>query len=302
MPNIRKSFLLFYILMCSFFIVVLNAYAGSLITVKGSDTMVIVAQRWAEEYMKAHPNVTIQVTGGGSGTGLAALINGTTDLADASRPIKKKEINTALKKGHKPKEYKVAMDALAVVVNKDNPVSSLSIRQLMGIYMGAINNWKELGGNDMPIMRYSRESNSGTYLFFKEHVLKNQDYASDCQHIAGTAAVADAVAKDEKGIGYGGIAYFLERPKIKILGISRTEGEKAQDPINRSNNSNLSICYKKIWNAEYPLARYLFIYTIREAAPIERYIEWILGKEGQEIVMELGYVPLNKEVVGLLSK
>lgn len=274
-----------------------SVYSRDLITVKGSDTMVLVAQRWAEEYMKAHPDITIQVTGGGSGTGIAALINGTTDLANSSRKIKKEEIESAKRSGHKLKEYRVAMDAIAVVVHKDNPIEALSLRQLLGIYTGHIDNWKQLGGKDLPIMRYSRESNSGTYLFFKEHVLKDMDYAADCQNLPGTAAVADAVSKDPKGVGYGGIAYFLTRKNLKVLKVGQEDGQQAVDPIDRSNPSNLGIHYEAIWSGSYPLARPLFIYALRESRPILNFIDWILGVEGQKIAMNLGYIPLNKAAI-----
>ena len=274
----------------------MDVKASELITVKGSDTMVLVAQRWAEEYMKKHPEVTIQVTGGGSGTGIASLINGTTDLANASRPIKPEEIESMRRMGHEPKELKVAMDALGIVVHKDNPLERLSLRQLMGIYTGHIKNWKELGGKNLTIMRYSRESNSGTYLFFKEHVLKDMDFASDCQNLPGTAAVADAVSKDPKGVGYGGVAYF-DRPNLKVLKVSKEDNQNAIDPIDHSDPKHAKTNYDVVWSGEYPLARPLFVYSIRESGEIKRFLEWILSVEGQKIAVNLGYIPLNKTVV-----
>jgi phosphate transport system substrate-binding protein len=246
--------------------------------------------------MKKHPDATIQVTGGGSGTGIASLINGTTDLANASRPIKQEEIEAARRLGREPKEVKVAMDALGIVVHKDNPVERLSVRQLMGIYTRHVNNWKELGGKDLPIMRYSRESNSGTYLFFKEHVLKDMDYASDCQNLPGTAAVADAVAKDPKGIGYGGVAYF-DRPNLKVIKVSKADDQKAIDPIDRSDLKRTKVHYDVVWSGEYPLARPLFVYSLRESAEIKRFLDWILSEEGQKIAAELGYIPINVAAV-----
>src|SRR3990170_8162330 len=151
------------------------------ITVKGSDTMVILGQRLAEEYMNKNKDVTIQVTGGGSGTGIAALLNKTTNLANSSRPIKDAEAKKAMDAGVEITEVKIAMDGLAVVVNRGNPVSELTMKQILGIYTGHYKNWKDVGGPDQKIMRYSRESNSGTYVFFKEHVLLDRDYAPDCQ-------------------------------------------------------------------------------------------------------------------------
>ncbi|MBI3313967.1 MAG: phosphate ABC transporter substrate-binding protein, partial [Candidatus Omnitrophica bacterium] len=158
------------------------------ITVKGSDTIVTMGQRWAEEYMKLHPDASIQVTGGGSGVGIAALVNGTTDIANASRAIKEKEIEKAKSAGYYPEEFKVAIDSLAVVVHKDNPINELTIKQIAGIYMGKINDWKDVGGNPGAILRYSRESSSGTYQFFKEQILKNADFAADAQTMPGTSA------------------------------------------------------------------------------------------------------------------
>ena len=200
------------------FIFSTNALYAAKITVKGSDTMVILAQRWAEEYMKQSSDAKIQVTGGGSGTGIAALINGTTDIANSSREIKPSEIKQAQDEtGKMPFQFKVAMDALSVVVHKDNPVNELTLKQIEGIYIGAINDWSEVGGHAGKIIRYCRESNSGTYVFFREHVMKNKDYAADCQTMPGTSAVANAVSEDPNGIGYGGVAYFMSRPEVKIL-------------------------------------------------------------------------------------
>ena len=168
------------------------AIAEKNITVKGSDTMIVLGQKWAEVYMQKNPQAAIQVTGGGSGVGIAALINGTTDLANSSRPIKASEIDKAQKAGYYPEEIKVAMDSLAIVVNAANPIKELSVNQVMGIYTGRINNWNEVGGPNQAILRYCRESSSGTYTFLKEQILKNQDYAADCQTMPGTSAVSSS--------------------------------------------------------------------------------------------------------------
>src|SRR5215468_4791184 len=181
---------------------------GGTITVKGSDTLVILAQKWAEIYMSKHPEVKIQVTGGGSGIGFAALQNNTTDIADASRPIKATERAACIKAFSKnPREYKVALDGLSVYVHSDNPVNELSIEQLEKIFTGKVKNWKEIGGNDLPINVYSRENSSGTYEFFKEHILKGQDFVASAQTMPGTAALLQNVSRDKSGIGYGGAAY-----------------------------------------------------------------------------------------------
>ncbi|MBI4970860.1 MAG: PstS family phosphate ABC transporter substrate-binding protein [Candidatus Omnitrophica bacterium] len=266
------------------------AFAANNITVKGSDTIVILGQRWAELYMKNNPDVSIQVTGGGSGTGIAALINGTTDIANASRPIKEKEIQQAKSAGYYPAEFKVGMDSIAVVVNKDNPVQSLTMKQLMGIYTGRINNWKDVGGNNAEIIRYSRESNSGTYAFFKELVLKNQDFAADCQTVPGTSASVNAISKDANGIAYGGVAYFLNQPNLKILPIKKDDKSQAVSPLNVEGKAD----YEAAWSGHYPIARYLYMYTgFKPKGKIKEYLSWILSPEGQKIVEEVGYIPLK---------
>src|SRR5881296_3669658 len=203
------------------------------ITVKGSDTLLVLSQRWAEAYMKTHPGVTIQVTGGGSGTGIAALINGTTDFANASRRIKSEEKLAAESAKRPPVETRVCMDALSVVVHKDNPVKELSLTQIGKIYSGYINNWKQVGGPDHAIIRYSRESNSGTYSFVKDEVLKGHDYAADCQTMSGTSEVAEAVSRDKWGIGYGGVAYFAKVPALKIIFIKKMEDSAPVSPIGK---------------------------------------------------------------------
>jgi len=252
--------------------------------------MVVLGQKWAEVYMQKNPGVAIQVTGGGSGTGIAALINGTTDLANASRPIKESEVEKAQKAGYYPEEIKVAMDSLAVVTHSTNPIKELSMKQLMGIYMGRINNWNEVGGPDKPILRYCRESSSGTYVFFKEHVLKNQDYAADCQTMPGTSAVANAVSKDPSGIGYGGAAYYLNQPQIKILSIKKDDKSEGVNPV----KADGTLDYEAAWTGRYPVARYLYMYAgFKPRGDVKAYVAWILSPEGQKIVEEIGYVPLE---------
>lgn len=263
--------------------------AGETITVKGSDTMVILGQRWAEEYMKEKKDVTIQVTGGGSGTGIAALINGTTTLANSSRPIKPEEKEAAKKNGTDVVEFKTAMDALAVVVSASNPVDHLTVKQVGMIYTGYINNWKQAGGPDKKILRYTRESNSGTYVFFKEHVLNNRDYAADAQTMPGTSAVAEAVAKDPAGIGFGGVAYFASNPKLKILKIAKDDKSEPISPLLAGGKINFEV----VWSQTYPIARYLYVYSAGQPkGAAKEYLDWILGPEGQEIVEKIEYVPM----------
>jgi phosphate transport system substrate-binding protein len=267
-------------------------YSQQNITVKGSDTMVLIAQRWAEISMKKNKGVAIQVTGGGSGTGIAALINGTTNIANSSRPIKGSEKKQALQSGVDPVEFKVALDGLSVVVNKANPVNELTLRDVMGIYIGAINNWNQVGGPDAPIIRYSRESNSGTYVFFKEHVLQNKDFAPDCQNMPGTSALANAVSKDVNGIGYGGVAYFMTQPDCKILKIKKDKDTPAVSPVAPDGKT---INFNAIYDESYPIARYLYMYTNGQPkGAIKDYLNWILGEEGQRVAMDVGYIPVTR--------
>ncbi|MBZ0263347.1 phosphate ABC transporter substrate-binding protein, partial [bacterium] len=174
------------------------------LTIKGSDTMVHLVSSWAEEYMKIHPGIDISVTGGGSGTGVAALLNGTTDICAASRTMKSKEITLAEEKGMHPTKYVLARDGLAIVVNPDNPVSSLTMDQVKNIFTGAITNWKMVGGNDAEILILSRESNSGTFVFFQEHVLQKEDFAKSSRLMPATSAIIQSVSEDKTTIGYVG--------------------------------------------------------------------------------------------------
>ena len=251
------------------------------ITVKGSDTLVILGQRWAEEYMKKNPGISIQVTGGGSGTGIAALINGTTDVAESSRPMKPKEIaDVKAKQGKDTLELPVAVDGLAVYVHKTNPINELALAQLKAIYTGATKNWKEVGGNDERIILYSRENNSGTYVYFKEHVLENADYFPTAQTLPGTAAVINAVAKDRRGIGYGGIAYGKG---IKHLRVKKDANSPGVEPS-----------MENVLSGRYPISRFLYWYLAGPpAGDLLAFAQWVVSKEGQEVVEKVGYYPLN---------
>jgi phosphate transport system substrate-binding protein len=256
------------------------AVAGT-VTVKGSDTMVVLGQRWAEEYMKKHPATTIQVTGGGSGTGISALINGTTDVCEASRAMKdaeKKQL--ADKAGAPPIETVVAKDGLSVYVNDSNPLNELTMDQLKMIFTGKATSWKDVGGPDAKIIPYSRENSSGTYVFFKEHVLQNADYTPRAQAMPGTAAVVNAVVKEKNGIGYGGAAYAKG---IKILKIKKDDKSAGVEPND-----------KTIQGGTYPLSRPLFFYTkTGPSADIKAFIDWVLSPEGQGIVTKVGYFPIK---------
>lgn len=260
------------------------AHAGN-ITVKGSDTLVVLAQKWAETYMSKNADTKIQVTGGGTGTGFAALQNKTTDLCNASRKIKAAEITTCIKAfGKRPTEYKVCLDGLSVYVSADNPVKELTVAQIADIFNGKTKNWKEVGGPDAPITVYSRENSSGTYEFFKENVLQGKDFASSAQTMPGTAAVLQAVAKDKNGIGYGGAAYGAGAKHLKV---KKDDASPAIEPTEEN-----------VIKGTYPIWRYLYVYVnpALDKGDIAKYLTWIRGDEGQKVVKDVGYFPLPKNL------
>jgi phosphate transport system substrate-binding protein len=250
---------------------------------KGSDTLLVLAQRWAEEYMKAHPNAKIAVSGGGSGTGIAALINGQIDIADSSREMKQSEIDEAKSKGIMPVEWKVALDGISAIVHPSNPIGELTIEQLSLIYRDNVTNWKELGGPDLPIITYGRQSNSGTYVYWKEHVLGNKDYRADMQSLNGNSDIVDAVSKDKGAIGYVGIAYAeSRRSEVKILAVKKDASSPAVMPTQST-----------ILDGSYPISRYLYVYTNGiPTGEINQYIKWIVGPQGQAVVSQVEYIPI----------
>jgi phosphate transport system substrate-binding protein len=250
------------------------------VTVKGSDTMVILAQKWAEVYMKEHPDASIQVTGGGSGVGISALINGGTDIANASRKMKRTEIDK-LKARYNTLGVEVACarDGITIYLNPVIKVKELTLQQLSEIFKGKIKNWKEVGGDDQPIKLYGRENSSGTYVFFQENVVKG-DYAASCQTLPGTAAVVNAVSKDANGIGYGGAAYA---EGIAICKVKKDASSPAYVPTAES-----------IAKGEYPITRFLYMYLRNKPTGLmKNYIDWILSSEGQKLVVDMGYFPLK---------
>jgi phosphate transport system substrate-binding protein len=261
-----------------------NAFAGN-ITVKGSDTLVVLAQKWAEVYMGQHADVKIQVSGGGTGVGFAALQSQTTDLCDASRPIKAAEVGNCIKAFHaKPTEYAVALDGLSVYVNPANSVKELSVAQVGDIFSGKITNWKEVGGPDAPITVYSRENSSGTYEFFKTHVLQGKDFVASAQTMPGTAAIVQAVIKDKNSIGYGGAAYD---GNTKQLSIKASDTTPAVAPTEET-----------VMNGTYPIWRHLYIYVnpALDKDEIGAYLKWIRSDDGQKYVKDIGYYPLPKDL------
>lgn len=260
-----------------------TARAADSLTVKGSDTMVILGQRWAEAYMKSHPGSIVQITGGGSGTGIAALINGATNIAQASRSMKPDEkAMVRAKRGREVVEIPVALDGLSVYVDEKNPIEQISMDQLKSIYLGHLTKWEDLGVPLGPIVAYGRENNSGTYVFFKEHVLANADFAPEVLSLPGTAAVINAVSQDKRAIGYGGIAYSKG---TKALKVSRSPQGPAVEPTEAN-----------VHSGRYPLSRPLFFYTAgRPEGAVQSFIDWVLGSQGQKICAQVGYFPLAKK-------
>ena len=254
---------------------------------KGSDTLVNLALAWAENYQDVGSGMSIAVSGGGSGTGIAALINGTVDIANASRQMKNHEVESARSNGIDPVEVVVAVDALAIIVHPDNPVSQLTISQLSDIFTGRITNWSEVGGNDAPIVLLSRESNSGTHVYFLESVVRqgdkeNQDiFASQTLLMPSSVGITSEIRRNPNAIGYDGLGYVTEHEKI--IAVAKDDGS----PYVLASVESGS-------DGSYPLSRNLFMYTAGEpSGSIATYIDWILGLEGQTIVAELGFVPLD---------
>jgi phosphate transport system substrate-binding protein len=262
--------------------------SAQIIQNKGSDTLLQLAQAWAESYREERPEVSVAVTGGGSGTGFAALINGTTDIANASRSIKPEEIEQISAAAAEPIEHRVAIDALAVIVNLSNPVDALSIDQLSDIYAGRVLNWQEVGGLDAPIILLSRETNSGTHVYFLEQVVRAGDkdrediFAPQTLLMPSSVGITSELRRNPNAIGYDGLGYVTQHEKV--LGIARETGGDYVKP---------SVATAA--DGSYPLARYLFMYTAGEASgQTAEYLDWIMGESGQAIVAKLGFVPVGE--------
>ncbi len=264
-----------------------NPDATAYIENKGSDTIVNLALAWAEQYQSEHPEVGISVSGGGSGTGIAALINGTVDIANASRLITSEELQQAQSKGIQPVENVIARDAIAVIVNPENPVSQLTLQQISDIYSGKITNWKMIGGEERPIVRLSRETNSGTHVYFLEHVLRlgQKDnktlFANDTLLLPSSEGIIYEVRQNPNAIGYDGLGYVP--PDLKTIAIARKAGEPYVAPSIAS-----------VDNGSYPIARDLYMYTAGQpSGAVAAYLEWIHSDEAQTIVAKLGFVPIK---------
>lgn len=254
------------------------------ISIKGSDTMVHLTSSWAEQYMGLHSDAQISVTGGGSGTGIAALLNGTTDLCASSREIQGKEKELAARKKIDLVEHAVARDGLAIIINPASPVAELSMEQLRKIFIGEYTNWKDIGGPDLPIIVLSRESSSGTFVFFQEHVLKKADYTPRARLLAGTSALVQSVQADKGAITYVGLAYALDaKTKVKIVGIKSTDDAAAVLPSDET-----------VRTGHYPVARPLYLYTNGSSSPeVQAFIDFSLSEAGQKIVTETGYISVK---------
>ena len=254
---------------------------------KGSDTIVNLALAWAEKYQADHTDVRISVTGGGSGTGIAALINKTVDIANASRKIKTEEVAEAKSNGVDPMEHIIARDAIAVIVNPENRVNELTLQQISDMYSGKINNWSEVGGDDRPIVRLSRETNSGTHVYFLETVLRlgnSKDktlFSTDTLLLPSSEGIVAEVRQNPNAIGYDGLGYV---PKdLKMIAIAKEEGGPFVLPSIASVNDK-----------SYAIARDLYMYTNGEPTGIiKKYLDWILSDEAQQIVADLGFVPVK---------
>ena len=255
---------------------------------KGSDTIVNLALAWAEAYQKIHPEISISVTGGGSGTGLTALLNGTIPLANASRQIKPEELATAKANGLDPQEFVIARDAIAVIVNPENPLDHLTLQQLSAIYRGEITNWKEVGGEDRPIVCLSRETNSGTHVFFLESVIRlgsKEDktiFTADTLLLPSSEGILSEVRDNPNAIGYDGLGYVTSEVKMVALSPKNTPNEFIIPSV------------ESVSNGSYPISRNLYMYTQNPpTGALKDYLIWIQSPDAQKIVASLGFVPIT---------
>ena len=295
MTALLRLFLVFFVLIlsgCSSISSSSSEIQGSSSTAyiqnTGSDTIVNLALAWAEKYQSLRPKVRISVSGGGTGTGIAALINGTVDIANASRQIKSEEIASAEANGIDPKEFVIAGDAIAVIVNPDNPVDQLTIQQVSDIFSGKYNNWREVGGEDRPIVRLSRESNSGTHVYFLENVLRQGDkenktlFAQNTLLLPSSEGIVSEVRDNPNAIGYDGLGYIT--PDLKVIAIA----ENSESPF-------VIPSIQTVNDGTYPIARDLYMYTAGDPTGVlQEYLDWIISTEAQQIVSDLGFVPILK--------
>ncbi len=259
------------------------AASGS-VTIKGSDTMVHLVAKWTESYAAKDSTAKLGLTGGGSGTGIAALINGQADICMSSRDMSAKEKEEAKAKGHETVEHTVALDGIAIVVHPSNPLNDITMDQLAKIYTGEITNWKDVGGPDQPLIALSRESTSGTYVFFQEHVLAKKDYAPGVRLMTATTGIVQGVETDAGAIGYVGLGYAHGAAgKVKILPVKATADAPAVAPT-----------IETVRSKQYSIARALYFYTVgTPTGTVKSFLDYCMGPEGQKIVEEEGYVALQ---------
>jgi phosphate transport system substrate-binding protein len=281
------------LLLAGLFLVMPGIAQKKMIQIKGSDTMVNLVQILAEEYLAKNPGAAIAVVGGGSGTGITAIINGTCDIANHSREWKQKELDLAYEKGIKPRIFPIAVDALSIVINEKNPLEKLTMDQVGLIFRGEIKNWKQVGGPNQKISLYGRQSNSGTYSFLQEHVLNNKNYSPEVKEMNGNAQIIEALTQDQAGIGYVGVGYLYDengqvRKGIKALKISRDENSAEYSPLDK----------EAVYSAQYPISRPLYQSTNgKPSAAIANFIRFELSPEGQAIVEREGFFRIGKDLM-----
>jgi phosphate transport system substrate-binding protein len=256
---------------------------------KGSDTMLELASAWAEDFQAYDGNVSVEISGGGSGTGITALIAKQVDVAQASRAMKPSEWDQAIAAGLDPVEFKVAVDGIAIITHQSNTVSNLTIAQLRGIYNGTITNWNQVGGPDLPIALYGRQSTSGTYAYFQEHVLLNGAYDVGMNQMTGNAAIVQAVQLNEGGMGYVGIGYVSSASGINVLDIKKDDSSPAFSPLDKD----------AVLSGQYNIARYLYLYTAQNPeGAIWQWLNWILdANRGQKVAEQIGFYALPSDVL-----
>ena len=277
-----------FIVMMMLSILTGQTIAQDFIQIKGSDTLINLVQRLSEVYMESHPETAIAVTGGGSGVGIAALIANRVQIADASRPMKDKEFTAAKENGVIPYQIVIGIDGLSVVINGANSIKSLTMEQIGKIYRGEITNWNQVGGEDLPISLYGRQPNSGTYVFFQEHVLANKDYSARMKQMNGNAQIVEGVIADKAGIGYVGVGYVYDdkgsvRDGLKVLSVSKNINSEPVDPLNSEN----------VKSGKYPIARALYQYVNgKPEGSVKDFVAFELG-EGQKVVEEMSFYPVS---------
>jgi phosphate transport system substrate-binding protein len=260
-----------------------------MLQVKGSDTMVNLVQILAEEYMAKNQGSALAVLGGGSGTGVTAIINQTCDIANHSREWKQKEIDQAWEKGVVPRFFVIAVDGLSVIVNEKNTLEKLTMAELGAIYRGEVKNWKAVGGPDKAVSLYGRQSNSGTYVFMQEHVLGNKNYSTDMKEMNGNAQIIEGILQDEAGIGYVGVGYLFDkdgkvRKGLKVLNVAKDANGQAFSPLDKA----------AVDSGDYPVARPLYQATNgKPSAAIADFIRFETGEEGQKIVEREGFFTIG---------